>query len=714
MTEESTVQAGVKLSVKQDQAALSSIDNLTGEIKDRFERLSSDLGKMVMTPFDNRTIPATKENILRQVTNTIRHLPEITQSKEWEDLQSKLNVFTGTQFTSGKDLTRAKKDLTENFKEFRKVFEQVVDDEITKPLTSGADPKKHPLIYRYILGDKTEGTLQDIKQRTGTILGTVEDEINNIIGTKDQDIKATRNRFMQSYLASSIYALAGIGTSWGRYAAGEQTAFDLSSPEAMYSARKQYEIAGTRLKYQTVGQGVGMVGGLLALLMAGGASMTGGIGGLVPLLFPYIGSQLGGDIGGMMGEFPAKAEERDLKIKTEMAGFGRQGLAAWGSFDIPAARLRARFGGNVRGLGANIGYSDDQMTQFAYQYGSQGAWDRDAFNNSMVFERARGLTAGSTFGMNQMSQFTGQATGDYSNIYRYAQKFDPSMQRLSQTMEKVPQIMSMIANIAGVQADKILGQTEDVMNIPKYLFSNKNYQDVSKQGMQGIQALQGLFQPSTPAGEFIMMSSLGLGTRPLSEVYKRSQMGIMGDDGLQNLKDMTEGMRKSLRLRGIGEENLPMALRQNFSALQGLPFKLIEDLAGAITDTDLAAVQKKIEKEKGGKYIDFTEEAKKNKSGTEDYLAKLNSVMIDAGESVAPVIRSAELFANSMKKTMVTTGEGLNQLTSILNDANSFFVTLKEQYEAADKARLGVSSPNKNQSRIVFDYPMLVQPQKTQ
>lgn len=487
--------------------------------------------------------------------------------------------------------------------------------------------------------------------------------------------------------------------------AKEQTAFTFNSPQGMYNEARQAELfretEERKRDFGLAGGAVGaFVGGMIGLgnplFMAGGVS---------------IGSSIATQIAEILNIKEKAGVERELKFQNEAYGNIQQNVERARQYEIPATKLSARFGENLRGT-SELGYTPEEELRFKAQFGDGlRGFNKETYEQQLTFARARGLELGDISQFNTLTRFTGEQIG--VEKIAQAETLAKSIYGENADAKRVVDLLASIKDVTmqqlqlNVKADS--REAEKMLLLPQTLFGvDSPYGRMGELGGKTLEVLQGLIKPTSQAHETFLFRYLGEdGIRDFTE---RLQGGLFKGD---NFKRIMEGLQEDVggnefkawaMLRGMMPQ-APSGMFDNLSKIVAGQSIDIETEKGTVKDVDLPKLLKMLEDSikdtgKGQEEIlaDWKVTAQKNKTQFEEAQERIGNIQLEIGEIWKKVVldsqvRMSEIHSSWLTSTQTTTSvmrmldEGFEHLIKKLKE---FGIEPRDEWdikEDAEKAK---------------------------
>ena len=313
--------------------------------------------------------------------------------------------------------------------------------------------------------------------------------------------------------------------------ARERTAFDLASPQNMYTEREMYELYKSTSERSMWGGGIGTLGGGLIAGLATGFN---------PLAIAG-GATFGGQLGQQIADMINLTEESELKEELKFLQQSLQGAEAsygvYSQYEIPATQYSRRAKSNLRG-NSDLGYTNQQELMMKAMFSeSLGYNDEEKYFQQTQFARATGLNPEEIFSMNKAARITGL---DLSTMgLNNAKDFTESLFGQSSDAKRILDVLEAIKdiNLQSLQLN-INADTSEAMKIaqvPSNLFGVENpYGRIGDLGGKTIDILGDFMKPQGIAHESFLFRALG-GDKNLIQYMEKMKGGIFSGNNFEDI-----------------------------------------------------------------------------------------------------------------------------------------------------------------------------------
>ena len=402
--------------------------------------------------------------------------------------------------------------------------------------------------------------------------------------------------------------------------AKRMTAFDFSSPMAMYQTQKELQLftdtKSRTLEYQNIGMLAGGIGGgLIGSLIPGLGTGLGILGGAA------LGRHFGEQIAGLENIRETGMTQAELKYLNQANSAIGQDVERTSNYEIPATQLSARFGTNLRNDNLDeLGYTLEQRLAYKGNMGEAlGKYNGDLFGQQLTFARAEGINPEDVFGLNRFTRFTGQnydvaalQTGKQMTQKLFGE--DADAKRIIDVLSAIKDLnMDMLR--LNVNADS--RQAMAFANLPEMLFGNTPFGQTSVLGGKTMNILQGLGKPNSQAAEAFLYQAYG--TNDLIDINERMKGGIFSKDNLSRFMDYSIN-----QYSGGNYEKMYWTLNSQLENMN-VPAGFLSPLAHLFAGQNIQVPE--YAKDKEGKY--YYEDKEKNK-----YYKNGNDQFVDASGKV--------------------------------------------------------------------------------
>jgi|GEM_PF-1584069 len=317
--------------------------------------------------------------------------------------------------------------------------------------------------------------------------------------------------------------------------ARDVTAFDLTSPVAMWNERKQFELYSETEQRK---RDLGLLGTIV-----GGATGTfiGGPWGAVA------GMSAGGAVGDFIAEYINKGvsaqRQEEMKSINQAYGKAAEYVNMLSGYDTKAVQAEARFGQDMRGS-SGLGYNAIQEMDMKRAFGEAlGRFYEPLYYEQSMFARAEGINPQDLYALNRSARITGGDMG-IMGLDRAADMAKRTFGEDSDT-KRIVDLLTAVkdTNMEMLRLDINADAREAIKfgNIPGDIFGVLNpYGRMGDLGGQTLNILEGLGRPQTEAHHAFLFQAYG--TNDLMEFNERLKGGIYYKDNLEKIFDFSQKM----------------------------------------------------------------------------------------------------------------------------------------------------------------------------
>ncbi|KAF0140173.1 MAG: hypothetical protein FD122_2680 [Stygiobacter sp.] len=434
-------------------------------------------------PFDMLAAMPGKLNFTKDYQEHIRKSKAYEKVLKFEE--------EGEEFLSGFERKRTKgmtETQAEKYDDKFSAFKERIEDFQTKILPKYDLPETEQ--------SKVEQSLKQLTENATKSYGLIKNSIEETITTQDSFFKQLQQAGYIT-MASGVLNQAGkIATASVSIEAKERTAFDFSSPVAMYTEQQQYELYKQNTERSVTAASAGM--------------LIGGIAG------GYLGGPAGALMGGsMMSSFGSQIADifnienkgkLDEEIKLLQQGFelSLRKVEEFRQYEIEATKLGNRFSGDLRGS-SDLGYTLPQELSYKHRYGENARrFEENNYEEQLAFARETGLSPEEVFRLNRYTPITGQKYSgvNLESIKQYSKEIfgeSADNKRVLDILEKIAELnvkaLEFSANAESREISKLAA-------FPTALFGIDNsYGRLGDLGQKTISDMEPLAQPSSTAHE---------------------------------------------------------------------------------------------------------------------------------------------------------------------------------------------------------------------
>ena len=397
----------------------------------------------------------------------------------------------GEEFLSGFESKR-KKGMTETqaekYDDKFSAFKERIEDFQTK------------ILPKYDLSEteqaKVEQSLKQLTENATKSYDLIKSSIEETITTQDSFFKQLQQAGYITMASGILNQAAKIATASVSIEAKERTAFDFSSPVAMYTEQQLYELYKQNTERSVTATSAGM--------------LIGGIAG------GYLGGPAGALMGGsMMSSFGSQIADifnienkgkLDEEIKLLQQGFelSLRRVEEFRQYEIEATKLGKRFSDDLRGS-SGLGYTLPQELSYKHNYGENARrFEENNYEEQLAFARETGLSPEEVFRLNRYTPITGQKYSgvNLESIKQYSKEIfgeSADNKRVLDILEKIAELnVKALEFSANAESREIL----KLAAFPTALFGIDNpYGRLGDLGQKTINDMEPLAQPSSTAHE---------------------------------------------------------------------------------------------------------------------------------------------------------------------------------------------------------------------
>jgi uncharacterized protein YcbK (DUF882 family) len=367
--------------------------------------------------------------------------------------------------------------------------------------------------------------------------GAVEDYVKKIEGSNNTLLQMLQQGGKLA-IGAEILSYAGkVGSTMAQINAKEETAFDFTSPQGMYSEQQQLELFKDTKERSLEYTGAGsVIGGIAGGLLSGGNPMV--IAGGVSF-----GGSLGSSIADMINVEKTADVQKRLKFLSETYGEANHYGDEARQYDIPEKQASIRFNKDLNGS-SGIGYTPEQELEFKKQFGdSLGEFKKVLYTEQLKFGRATGIDPDQIFQFNQSTRLFGEGNGYRITQLANDKEFTKTTFGENSDNKRIVDVLSNIRDLSVQQlqlnVDAKRDETNKFLTLPSLLFGVDNaYGRIGDLGGKTLDNFKSLMKPQSEAQETFLFQALG--KNGLEDYTERMKGGIFDGDNLKDVMNMAK------------------------------------------------------------------------------------------------------------------------------------------------------------------------------